>query len=191
MLNKERRGEYLGDTVQVIPHITNEIKDFVYRVGKRPTPMWSSPRSAAPSAISRASPFSRPSVRSPGVGRENSCYIHVTLVPYLRGSTSTRPSPPSTPSRSCRAWASARHHRSALRRAAEGAISSEDLPVLQREARLRHREHDPSHAVRGAAHAGKRTAFPMWSAASCTRRARAGPDRVEAMVDRINNRSKT
>ena len=34
-LNKERRGEYLGSTVQVIPHITNEIKDFVYSVGKK------------------------------------------------------------------------------------------------------------------------------------------------------------
>ena len=35
VLNKERRGEYLGSTVQVIPHITNEIKEFVYRVGRR------------------------------------------------------------------------------------------------------------------------------------------------------------
>ena len=35
VLNKERRGEYLGSTVQVIPHITNEIKEFVYRVGNR------------------------------------------------------------------------------------------------------------------------------------------------------------
>ena len=34
VLNKERRGEYLGSTVQVIPHITNEIKNFVYNVGK-------------------------------------------------------------------------------------------------------------------------------------------------------------
>ena len=35
VLNKERRGEYLGSTVQVIPHITNEIKEFVYSVGKK------------------------------------------------------------------------------------------------------------------------------------------------------------
>lgn len=35
VLNRERRGEYLGSTVQVIPHITNEIKEFVYRVGKQ------------------------------------------------------------------------------------------------------------------------------------------------------------
>ena len=35
--NKERRGEYLGSTVQVIPHITDEIKDFIYAVGARTT----------------------------------------------------------------------------------------------------------------------------------------------------------
>ena len=35
VLNKERRGEYMGSTVQVIPPITNEIKEFVYRVGKQ------------------------------------------------------------------------------------------------------------------------------------------------------------
>ena len=35
VLNKERRGEYLGGTVQVIPHITNEIKEFIYQVGKK------------------------------------------------------------------------------------------------------------------------------------------------------------
>ena len=34
VLNKERQGEYLGKTVQVIPHITNEIKSFIYTVGK-------------------------------------------------------------------------------------------------------------------------------------------------------------
>lgn len=35
VLNKERRGDYLGSTVQIIPHITNEIKDKLYRVGKQ------------------------------------------------------------------------------------------------------------------------------------------------------------
>ena len=34
VLNKERKGEYLGSTVQIIPHITNEIKEFIYRVGE-------------------------------------------------------------------------------------------------------------------------------------------------------------
>ena len=35
VLSKERRGEYLGQTVQVIPHVTNEIKEFIYRVGQQ------------------------------------------------------------------------------------------------------------------------------------------------------------
>ena len=35
VLNKERRGDYLGETVQVIPHITDEIKSFIYSVGKK------------------------------------------------------------------------------------------------------------------------------------------------------------
>ena len=35
MLQKERKGEYLGETVQVIPHITNEIKSFIYSVGQK------------------------------------------------------------------------------------------------------------------------------------------------------------
>lgn len=39
VLNKEREGEYLGSTVQVIPHITNEIKEFIYSVGKKEMPM--------------------------------------------------------------------------------------------------------------------------------------------------------
>ena len=50
VLNKERRGEYLGSTVQVIPHITNEIKDFVYRVGKQTDADVVITRSAVPSA---------------------------------------------------------------------------------------------------------------------------------------------
>ena len=63
VLNKERAGEYLGETVQVIPHITNEIKSFIYSVGKRLRLTSSSPRSAAPPATSSRSRSSRPSAR--------------------------------------------------------------------------------------------------------------------------------
>ena len=52
VIAKERRGEYLGDTVQVIPHITNEIKARIRAHGAAPTSTSSSPRSAAPSATS-------------------------------------------------------------------------------------------------------------------------------------------
>ena len=40
MIAKERRGDYLGDTVQVIPHITNEIKDRVLAMGGRRRSTW-------------------------------------------------------------------------------------------------------------------------------------------------------
>jgi len=63
ILEKERRGDYLGATVQVIPHVTDEIKRFVLSdQGRGSTSSWW--RSAAPSATSRAYPSSRPSASS-------------------------------------------------------------------------------------------------------------------------------
>ncbi len=66
VINKERRGEFLGKTVQVIPHITNEIKAVIAQAGRRrrATSTWSSPRSAARSATSRACPSWRRSASS-------------------------------------------------------------------------------------------------------------------------------
>ncbi len=61
IIAKERRGDYLGKTVQVIPHITNEIKAAMQQ-GRRTSTSPSS-RSAAPSATSSACPSSRPSAR--------------------------------------------------------------------------------------------------------------------------------
>ena len=94
VLNKERRGEYLGSTVQVIPHITNEIKEFVYGVGRK---------TGADAVITEiggtigdieSQPFIE-AVRqiSLEVGRENSLFIHVTLVPFLRGSDEHKSKP--------------------------------------------------------------------------------------------------
>ena len=54
-IEKERRGDYLGKTVQVIPHVTNEIQEFIERGAARPgtaRPTWRSSRSAARSATS-------------------------------------------------------------------------------------------------------------------------------------------
>ena len=87
VIDRERRGEYLGATVQVIPHITNEIKRRIWPCpGTERRRTWSSPKSAARWATSRASPSWKPSGRC---GRkwasENCLYIHVTLVPYLTG----------------------------------------------------------------------------------------------------------
>ena len=63
VIAKERRGEYLGDTVQVIPHITNEIKARIRGDGQPTTSTSSSPRSAARSATSSRCRSSRRSAR--------------------------------------------------------------------------------------------------------------------------------
>ena len=94
VLNKERRGEYLGSTVQVIPHITNEIKDFVYRVGKKTDADIVITEIGGTIGDIESQPFLE-AVRqiSLEVGRENSLFIHVTLVPFLRGSEEHKSKP--------------------------------------------------------------------------------------------------
>ncbi len=94
VLNKERRGEYLGSTVQVIPHITNEIKDFVYNVGKKSQADIVITEIGGTIGDIESQPFIE-AVRqiSLEVGRENSLFIHVTLVPYLRGSEEHKSKP--------------------------------------------------------------------------------------------------
>jgi CTP synthase len=87
ILAKERRGEFLGSTVQYIPHVTDEIKRFIYRVGDK---------TGADVVITEIggttgdieSQIFLEAIRQIGleVGRENSLYIHVTLVPYLKAS---------------------------------------------------------------------------------------------------------
>jgi len=87
VLNKERRGEYLGSTVQVIPHITDEIKEFVYSLGKKTAADVVITEIGGTIGDIESQPFIE-AVRqiSLEVGRENSLFIHVTLVPYLRAS---------------------------------------------------------------------------------------------------------
>lgn len=94
VLNKERRGEYLGSTVQVIPHITNEIKDFVYRVGKQTDADVVITEIGGTIGDIESQPFLE-AVRqiSLEVGRENSLFIHVTLVPFLSGSDEHKSKP--------------------------------------------------------------------------------------------------
>ncbi len=94
VLNKERRGEYLGSTVQVIPHITNEIKEFVYNVGKKANADVVITEIGGTIGDIESQPFIE-AVRqiSLEVGRENSLFIHVTLVPFLRGSNEHKSKP--------------------------------------------------------------------------------------------------
>ena len=94
VLNKERRGEYLGSTVQVIPHITNEIKAFVYQVGKQTDADVIITEIGGTIGDIESQPFLE-AVRqiSLEVGEENSLFIHVTLVPFLRGSDEHKSKP--------------------------------------------------------------------------------------------------
>ncbi|MBQ6601804.1 MAG: CTP synthase [Eubacterium sp.] len=94
VLNKERRGEYLGSTVQVIPHITNEIKEFVYSVAEKTDTDVVITEIGGTIGDIEGQPFIE-AVRqiSLEVGRENSLFIHVTLVPYLSGSEEHKSKP--------------------------------------------------------------------------------------------------
>ena len=94
VLNKERRGEYLGSTVQVIPHITNEIKAFVYSIAEQTDADVVITEIGGTIGDIESQPFLE-AVRqiSLEVGRENSLFIHVTLVPFLHGSDEHKSKP--------------------------------------------------------------------------------------------------
>ena len=94
VLNKERRGEYLGETVQVIPHITNEIKSFVYNVGRATDADVVITEVGGTTGDIESQPFLE-AIRQVGleVGPGNALFIHVTLVPYLRGSDEHKSKP--------------------------------------------------------------------------------------------------
>lgn len=87
VLTKERRGEYLGETVQVIPHITGEIKSFIYEVGKTTDADVVITEIGGTTGDIESTPFLE-AIRQVGleVGRENCLFIHVTLVPYVKSS---------------------------------------------------------------------------------------------------------
>lgn len=94
VITKERRGEYLGGTVQVIPHITNEIKDKVYRLAKASNPDVVITEIGGTVGDIESLPYLEAirQIKS-DVGRDNCMYIHVTLVPYLSaaGEAKTKP----------------------------------------------------------------------------------------------------
>ena len=94
VLNKERNGEYLGQTVQVIPHVTNEIKSFIYQVGKTSNADIVITEIGGTTGDIESQPFIE-AIRqvSREVGRDNCCFIHVTLVPYISGSCEFKSKP--------------------------------------------------------------------------------------------------
>ncbi|MFT8872990.1 MAG: CTP synthase [Sporolactobacillus sp.] len=94
VLKKERRGDYLGRTVQVIPHITNEIKDRVFRAGKTTGADVVITEIGGTVGDIESLPFLEAirQIKS-DVGIDNVLYIHCTLIPYLRaaGEMKTKP----------------------------------------------------------------------------------------------------
>jgi CTP synthase len=94
VLNKERKGEYLGGTVQVIPHITNEIKERIFMAAKEANPDVVITEIGGTVGDIESLPFLEAIRQIKGnIGRENVMYIHVTLLPYLRmaGELKTKP----------------------------------------------------------------------------------------------------
>lgn len=94
VISKERRGEYLGGTVQVIPHITNEIKDRVFRAGREAGSDVVITEIGGTVGDIESLPFLE-AIRQirRDIGRDNVMYIHVTLIPYLKaaGEVKTKP----------------------------------------------------------------------------------------------------
>ena len=94
VINKERRGEYEGSTVQVIPHITNEIKERIHRVAKNTNPDVVITEIGGTVGDIESSPFLE-AIRQfrKDVGRQNVVYMHVTLIPWIpaAGEMKTKP----------------------------------------------------------------------------------------------------
>ena len=157
VLNKERNGEYLGQTVQVIPHITGEIKSFIYSVGEQ---------SGADIVITEiggtigdieSQPFIE-AIRqvSMEAGRGNCCFIHVTLVPYISGSCEFKSKPTQHSVKELQGMGIAPDVIVARVDAPlPDDIKQKDRHVLQRGGGLRHRKPHPAPLVRGARHARK------------------------------------
>ncbi|MDU2066454.1 MAG: CTP synthase, partial [Sporomusaceae bacterium] len=94
VINKERKGDYLGSTVQVIPHITNEIKERIYRLGKEEQADVVITEIGGTVGDIESLPFLE-AIRQvkKEVGRNGVLYLHVTLVPYIQaaGELKTKP----------------------------------------------------------------------------------------------------
>ncbi|CAJ1000894.1 MULTISPECIES: CTP synthase [Bacillales] len=94
VIAKERRGDYLGGTVQVIPHITNEIKERVFRAGRETGADVVITEIGGTVGDIESLPFLEAirQIKS-DIGRENVMYIHVTLIPYIKaaGEMKTKP----------------------------------------------------------------------------------------------------
>ena len=94
VLNRERRGEYLGQTIQVIPHSTGEIKDCIYKVGKNTGADVVITEIGGTTGDIESQPFLEAARQvSLEQGPGNCLFIHVTLVPFIKGSDEHKTKP--------------------------------------------------------------------------------------------------
>lgn len=94
VLNRERAGGYLGETVQIIPHITNEIKKFIYEgASSSKADVLITEIGGTTGDIESQSYLEAIRQISLEVGKDNCLFIHVTLVPYLKGSDEHKSKP--------------------------------------------------------------------------------------------------
>lgn len=94
VLNKERNGDYLGETVQIIPHVTNEIKEYIYNNFNESNADIGIVEIGGTVGDIESQPFLE-AIRqlSLEVGRRNCLFIHVGLVPYISGSNEFKSKP--------------------------------------------------------------------------------------------------
>lgn len=93
VIEKERRGQFLGKTVQVIPHITNEIKEAIHRMADKDTDIVITEIGGTVGDI-ESLPFLE-AIRQfrQDIGRDNCLFIHLTLVPYLKAAAEIKTKP--------------------------------------------------------------------------------------------------
>ncbi|MCL2081424.1 MAG: CTP synthase [Oscillospiraceae bacterium] len=91
LLNRERNGDFLGDTIQVIPHVTNEIKERVYRVGRAGVDVVITEIGGTVGDIESQSFIEASRQIAAEAGRENVLYIHVSLIVAASGELKSKP----------------------------------------------------------------------------------------------------
>ena len=173
VIAKERRGDYLGGTIQVIPHITNEIKERIARVARDGEPDVVIVEVGGTVGDIESLPFLE-AIRQmrKDVGRENVLYIHVTLLPACRDRRAEDEADPALGQGAARHRHPARRDRAALRPPGQRRDPREDRALLRRRhARRSSRPRRPRRSTRCRC---------SKDAASAADRARARPRRPEA-----------
>lgn len=148
VLNRERQGGYLGGTVQIIPHVTDEIKRRIYAMDDGQTDIIITEVGGTVGDI-ESQPYLE-AIRQVAAekGRENVLYIHVPLVVSIPGTGELK----SKPTPALREGAAVRGHSAGYsgvphRQSPAGGPAAEDRPVLQHGGGLRYPEPDGLHSV--------------------------------------------